>query len=91
MKRHFLFFFLDEFHNGAVNHVTHFIGFTILGYGLGKPSLILILISPLTMESGHLYNYMRGIHKEHAIKIIPIQIIAWLIFVAVGFFLTKIF
>lgn len=89
MKKHFLFFFLDDFHHGAVNHVTHFVGFTLLGYGLGKPSLVLILISPLIMESGHLWNYFNGVHKEHAVKIIPLQLVAWLIFVGVGYLLAK--
>lgn len=89
MKKHFILFFLDDFHQGAVNHVIHFIGFTVLGYGLGKPSLLLILISPFIMESGHLYNYIRGVHKEHAIKIIPLQLLAWVIFVGIGFFVAK--
>jgi len=35
-QKHLLFFFLDDFHRGAVNHVTHFIGFTLLGYAHGK-------------------------------------------------------
>ena len=91
MKKHWLFFFLDDFHRGAVNHLVHFIGFTVLAYGLGKPSLILIIASPFIMELGHFYNYLRGIHREHAIKIIPIQWIAWLFFVAIGYLLAKLF
>lgn len=90
-KQHFIFFFLDDFHRGAVNHVIHFIGFTILGYGLGKPNLWLILLSPFIMESGHLYNYFRGIHKEHAIRILPLQLLAWVVFVIIGFSVAKIF
>lgn len=89
-KKHLLFFFLDDFHQGAVNHVIHFIGFTVLGYGLGKPSLLLIILSPLIMELGHFYNYFRGIHKEHAVKIIPVQLLAWIIFVGIGFLTSKI-
>lgn len=91
MKKHWLFFFLDDFHQGAVNHLIHSIGFTALGYGLGKPSLIIILISPLIMELGHVYNYLRGIHKEHALKILPLQIIAWIIFVLVGYWIANSF
>ncbi|MBI2012170.1 hypothetical protein HYS91_05385 [Candidatus Daviesbacteria bacterium] len=91
MRKHFIIFFLDDFHRGAVNHVVHFIGFTILGYGLGKPSLFLIIVSPFIMELGHLYNYFRGIHKEHALKIIPLQLIAWIIFVLVGYWIAKSF
>lgn len=90
MKKHIIFFFLDDFHHGAVNHVLHFIGFTILGYGLGKPNLLLIILSPFIMEIGHFYNYFRGVHKEFALKIIPLQWLAWLIFVALGYFITKI-
>jgi len=90
-RKHFLFFFLDDFHQGAVNHVVHFIGFTVLGYGLGKPSLLLIILSPFIMELGHFYNYFRGIHREHAIKIIPLQWLAWIIFVGLSFLIAKIF
>ena len=91
MKKHWLFFFLDDFHRGAVNHVVHFIGFTVLGYGLGKPDLILIIASPIIMELGHFYNYFRGIHREHAIKIIPVQWAAWIAFVTVGYLVAKFF
>lgn len=89
MKKHSLLFFLDEFHRGSVNHITHFVGFTVLGYGLGKLSLTLILISPLIMESGHLFNYLKGIHREHALKITPTQTLAWLVFVGVCFLISK--
>lgn len=91
MKKHWLFFFLDDFHRGAVNHVIHSVGLTVLGYGLGKPSLMLIILSPFIMELGHFYNYLRGIHREHAIKIIPLQLVAWVIFVAVGWIISKAF
>lgn len=90
MKKHFIFFFLDDFHRGAMNHVIHFIGFTVLGYGLGKPSLLLIILSPFIMELGHFYNHFRGIHKEHAIKIIPLQWLAWVIFVGLGYIVSKV-
>lgn len=91
MKKHYIFFFLDDFHHGAVNHLLHFIGFTVLGYGLGKPSLLLIILSPFIMESGHIYNYLSGIHKEHAVKIIPLQLLAWIIFVIAGLLLERTF
>lgn len=84
-------FFLDEFHHGAVNHIIHFIGFTFLGYGLGVRSLPIIIISPFVMEAGHVYNYARGRHRKHAIKIIPLQIAAWLAFVGAGYLLAKAF
>lgn len=90
MRKHLIIFFLDDFHHGAVNHVVHFIGFTILGYGLGKPSLFLISLSPFIMELGHFYNYFRGIHREQTVKIIPIQWLAWLVFVGLGFLVTKV-
>ena len=73
MKKHYILFFLDDFHHGVFNHVMHFIGFFLLGYGVGKLNIFFIIASPFIMESGHLYNYFRGIHKEHAIKIIPLQ------------------
>lgn len=91
MKKHWIIFFLDDFHGGAVNHLIHFIGFTVLGYGLGKPSLLLVIFSPFIMELGHLYNYFRGIHKEHSIKIILLQWLAWLVFVGIGYLLTQMF
>ena len=82
-------FFLDEFHHGAVNHLIHFIGFTLLGYGLGIRSLPIIIISPFVMEAGHVYNYIRGRHRKHAIKIIPLQIAAWLVFLGLGYLFAK--
>lgn len=89
MKKHWLLFFLDDFHRGSINHLIHFIGFTVLGYGLGKPNLILIIISPFIMELGHFYNYSKGVNKEVAIKIIPLQWAAWIIFVALGWIISK--
>lgn len=91
MKRdeHLFFFFLDDFHQGAMNHVLHFTGFTMLGYGLGRPDLVAILISPLVMESGHVWNYLRGTHHEHALRISPLQLIAWFVFVSIGFVIAK--
>lgn len=89
MDQHFIFFFLDDFHHGSLNHVIHFVGFTVLGYGLGKKNLWLIIASPFIMEIGHIYNYLRGIHSEHAVKIIPLQWLAWVIFVSAGYLIAK--
>ncbi len=89
-EKHSIIFFLDDFHRGAVNYLIHFIGFTLLGYGLGRSSLFLIIISLFVMELGHFYNYGRGIHREQAVEIIPLQWLAWIIFVAAGFALTRI-
>ncbi len=83
-------FFLDEFHHGAVNHVIHFIGFTLLGYGLGIQSWWIIVFSPFVMEIGHVYNYLTGRHRHLAIRIIPIQIVAWFIFVGIGYLVTRV-
>lgn len=88
MKK-FLFFFLDDFHQGTINHTLHFIGFTVLGYGLARLDLILILVSPLIMESGHVYNYLKGVHQNQALKILPIQFLGWLIFAVLGFLLFR--
>jgi len=84
MEQHFIVFFLDEFHRGAVNHVIHFIGFTLLGYGLGSRNWRLVILSPLIMEMGHVFNYITGAHQEIALKIIPLQWLAWIIFVGLG-------
>lgn len=75
MEQHLLFF-LGDFHNGAVNHVIHFIGFTVLGYGLGVRNWWLVIISPFVMEIGHLWNYTHGLHGDQALKIIPLQWLA---------------
>ena len=84
-------FFLDEFHHGAVNHILHFSGFTLLGYGLGTENWWLVILSPFVMEMGHLYNYFTGRDKHHAIRIIPMQIGAGLIFVGIAYLLTRLF
>lgn len=87
--KHHLIFFLDDFHHGAVNHVLHFAGFLLLGYGVGAWNWFVVVLSPLVMESGHLYNYTRGIHREHAVKIVPLQIVGWGVFVALGYLITR--
>ena len=86
-----IIFLLDDFHHGAVNHVIHWIGFTLLGYGLGIQNWWIVILSPFIMEAGHLYNYFTGRHRHLAIRVIPMQILGWLIFVGIGYFLTKIF
>ena len=88
MKKHSIIFFLDDFHHGSINHILHAVGFTILGYGLGTKSLFFIIISPFIMELGHFYNYFRGIHREQSIKIIPLQWLAWIIFLGVGYLIS---
>ena len=91
MKKHLLLFFLEDFHRGAINHVIHFVGFTILGFGLGKQNLFLIILSPFVMELGHFYNYFKGIHREYAVKIIPLQWAAFIVFAGFGYLFAKIF
>ena len=89
LKKHLIIFFLDDFHHGAINHVIHFFGFFLLGYGIGKSSILLIIASPFIMEIGHLYNFLSGKDREIAIKIIPLQLLAWLIFVGLGLVLSR--
>ena len=84
-------FFLDEFHHGAINHVLHFIGFTILGYGLGVENWWIVILSPFIMEMGHLYNYFTGRDRYHAIRIIPLQIGAGLIFTGIAYLIVRMF
>jgi len=52
-------------------------------------NILLIVISPFIMELGHFYNYFRGIHREYAVRIIPLQWLAWIIFVGLGYFIVK--
>lgn len=84
-------FFLDEFHHGAVNHVLHFVGFTVLGYGLGVENWWIVIFSPFIMEMGHLYNYFTGRDKHHAILIILLQIGAGLIFTGIAYLIVRMF
>lgn len=88
--KHFLIFFFDDLHQGAMNHIIHFVGCGLAGYGLGKMNWWLVIISPFIMEAGHLYNYIRGTHREHAIRIIPLQLLVWVVFVSVGWLLSLI-
>lgn len=80
-------YFLGEFHSGAVNRVTHIIGFGLLIYGLVQRDWILaFVVSPLFMESGHFYNNLvlhKYRSKDELIKIIPLQLIGWLL--SIGF------
>ena len=86
-----IIFFLDDFHHGAVNHVLHFIGFTLLGYGLGVENWWIVISSPFVMEMGHIYNYITGRDRRLAFRIIPAQIVAGLIFVGIVYLLTRAF
>jgi len=84
-------FFLDEFHHGAVNHILHFVGFTLFGYGLGIENWWVVILAPFVMEAGHLYNYSTGRDKHHAIRIIPMQIGAGLIFAGIVYLVVRMF
>ena len=86
-----IIFLLDDFHHGAVNNVIHWSGFTLLGYGLGIQNWWIVILSPFIMEMGHVYNYITGRHRHLAIRIIPMQILGWLVFVGIGYLLTKLF
>lgn len=48
--------------------------------------LLTILVSPAVMESGRLWNYLRGKHNGHMLKIVPLQFIDWFVFVTIGFY-----
>ena len=80
-------YFLGEFHSGNVNRITHAIGFGLLIYGLIKRDWLLdFVISPLFMESGHFYNHFvlnKYKSKGELIRLIPIQILGWLL--SIGF------
>ena len=89
MDQHFILFFLDNFHHGAVNHLIHAIGFTVLGYGLGRRNWWLVILSPFIMEAGHFYNYFIGVDRDIAIKIIPLQCMAWVVFVGAGYVIAR--
>ena len=48
--KHYLIFFLDDFHRGAINHALHFAGFFLLGYGIGAWEILPVAISPFIAE-----------------------------------------
>lgn len=80
-------YFLGEFHSGTINRITHAIGFGLLFYGLIKREwIIAFIISPLFMESGHLYNNLvlhKLITKDELLRLVPLQLGGWLL--SVGF------
>lgn len=71
--------FFTEWHSGVVNQLLHLIGLTVLIWGFYSFKVYLILASVFIMESGHLYNYFKGKNRDIVIKIIPLQIVVWLI------------
>jgi hypothetical protein len=87
IRRHFTFF--EEYHRGTVNILLHDIGFALWGIGVGSHNWIIIIVSPFIFESGHLYNYITGKKTKYDKKMIPIQLITWILFVALAFILTK--
>ena len=85
-------FFLNEFHQGAVNHIAHFVGFALFGYGLAKRNWKAILLAPIIMEIGHVYNYVvLDEYGELAISIIPAQIAVGAVFIVFFLVLLRFF
>ena len=80
-------YFLGEFHSGTINRIAHIIGFALLIYGLiQRDWIVALVVSPLFMESGHLYNHLvlkKYRSKNELVRIIPLQIMGWLL--SVGF------
>jgi len=80
-------YFLGEFHSGILNRLLHIIGFSLFLYGILKRDWMLALVvSPLVMESGHLYNHLilkKYKSKNELIRIIPLQVGGWLL--SIGF------
>ena len=89
MKKNPIYFFLDDLHQGPFNHLCHFLGFLILGLGLAKSNIFLVVISIFIMEAGHLLDFPKGVNRGMALTVIPFQLAFWGIFVAIGFFLLK--
>ncbi|MDO8655161.1 MAG: hypothetical protein Q7R48_01910 [bacterium] len=79
-------FFFGEFHSGAMNHATHFVGFTLLGYGLARQNWGVVLLSACVMESGHVYNYASGKYRSDALRMSALGL-AVLIFFAAAVYL----
>lgn len=76
-----LFFFLSDFHQGAVNVILHCAGFLVLGYGLGVRDLSLMFLATFLMEMGHFYNALRGYHRDYALWALPLQYFTWIIII----------
>lgn len=91
MSKELITYFFNEWHDGAVNHSFHFVGFTVLGYGLATQDLLIALASSLVMEGGHIYNYIRNLHKhrENAIRIIPLQFLTFFLFAGIGWYVVS--
>ena len=82
-------FFFGEFHSGAINHMTHFAGFTLLGYGLARQSWQIMLLSACIMESGHVHTYATGKHRGSTQKMFFLGAIILLCFIAAAYLLTN--
>lgn len=89
MNKELFVYFVGKWHRGAINRLLHVVGFVFLVYGIAKVNWGLILLSAAIMELGHLYELAQGKHKKYRFRIIPIQIIAWLIPVVVGLWLVQ--
>ncbi|MBI4138385.1 MAG: hypothetical protein HY482_02185 [Candidatus Wildermuthbacteria bacterium] len=78
--------FFGEFHSGAVNQIAHFIGFLLLGFGLGAGRWEFVGVSGVFMMAGNLYNYARGRYRKEFWETLPLQIVSWAACVAGAFF-----
>jgi hypothetical protein len=76
--------FFEVYHAGVINKLLHFLGFALWGMGVGSRNWNLIVISPFIFESGHLINYLMGKRTKYDTRMIPIQIITWVLFILWG-------
>lgn len=83
-------FFFGEFHQGVVNQLCHFVGFTFLGFGIGGHNWFWVFFSAVPMMAGNLFNYFQGKYRKEFFLTLPFQVIGWGLFVLGAYVVGKI-
>lgn len=68
-----------KFHKGVLNILIHVIGILLAIYGVWISSWPLIVVAPIVMEFGHLYNHLRKI-EPYPISVLPLQFMTYVVF-----------
>jgi hypothetical protein len=71
-----------QFHKGILNICIHAIGIALAVYGVWQNNWFLIVVAPLIMETGHIYNHVRRI-KPYPVSVLPLQLATYIVFLFV--------
>ncbi len=93
MNRTKLIYFTKEFHSGAINRLIHLIGILLLVWGVVERNILIVIIAPVIMEMGHIYNHFylrKPIKYFNLLTLLKTQTIAYTLLALVMTFILLI-